>query len=114
MLQRIVTIAVSRYVGGPARSWIYSSALLGLYRFLKKKTGKQEIIDLSSSKPGDKFIIEHLPITHGEQMKGFKKASKQQAKAAKAEKASAKAASKSAKRQAKAQRKAERKARRTS
>ena len=114
MLARLLRFGVARYVGGPAKSWVFSSGLIALYRFLRKKSEPTELIDLSSSKPGDKFIIEHLPITHGEQMKQFKRAAKDDAKAEKAAKASAKASRKASKKAAKAQKRAERKARRSS
>ncbi len=114
MLTRLVRFAVARYVGGPGKSWVFSSGILALYGFLKKKSEPKQVVDLSASKPGDKFIIEHLPITHGEQIKQFKRAAKDEAKAEKAAKASAKASRKASKQAAKAQKRAERKGRRSS
>ncbi len=96
MLARLVTLGVRGLVNGPARSWVFTSGALALMRFVRARTGRRELIDLSSSKPGDKFVIEHLDITHQEQikqMKAEKRADKRQAKAAKrAERAARRAA----------------------
>jgi len=86
MLARILSFAVRRLVGGPAKSWLITSGSLAFFRFVKGRMGRRELIDLSKSKPGDKFVIEHLSITHKQQikeMKSEKKASKRALKASK-------------------------------
>ncbi len=97
MLKRLLTFGIQRAIGGPAKSWVFTSGAMTLYRLVKKQTGRREVIDLSASAPGDKFIIEHLPITHKEQMKEMKRTKKSDKKLAKAEKASAKATKKAMK-----------------
>ncbi len=114
MLKRLITFGVQRTVNGPAKSWVFTSGAMLLMRIVSGQTGRRETIDLSNTKPGDKILIEHLPITHGEQMKQFKRAAKDDAKAEKAAKASAKASRKASKKAGKAQKRAERKARRSS
>ncbi len=99
MLSKILTWGVKTVVGGPAKSWVFTSGAMMLFNFVKKQTGRTEMIDLSNTRPGDKIVIEHLNVTHGQQMKEHKAL-------AKADKRDAK--------HAKKQRKAERKARRRS
>ena len=90
MLTRLFRFAIGKGLGGPARSWLFSSGLLALFRFAKRQTGRRQVIDLSSTKPGDKIVIEHLDITHGEQIKQFKAQKKLEKQHEKAEKKRAK------------------------
>ncbi len=76
MFRRILSLAVRSYVRGPARSWIFTSGAMLLLRSIKRVTQKSEVIDLSRSKPGDRFVIEHLDVTHKQQMKDQKRARK--------------------------------------
>ncbi len=115
MLQRLLTLGIQRAIGGPAKSWIFTSGAMALWRFVSSQTGRREIIDLSNTKPGDKILIEHLPITHKEQMKLEKVAAKDDKLAVKAAKSSSKQhqkldkkLKKAAKSEAKAYRKATR------
>lgn len=98
MLRRIMTMAVRGYVGGPAKSWVFTSAAMLLWRQVAKATQKNEIIDLSRTKPGDKIIIEHLDITHKQQMKDAKRAKKSDRSSAKSARREARAARKLARR----------------
>ena len=90
MLTRLFKFAVGKGIGGPARSWIFTSGFMALFRFAKNRTGRREVLDLSATKPGDKIIIEHLDITHKEQIKQFKGEKKAGKRSAKAEKARSK------------------------
>ena len=90
MLTRFVKLAIRKGIGGPGRSWIYTSGFMALFRFAKNRTGRRQLIDLSSTKPGDKIVIEHLDITHKQQIKQFKAEKKAGKRSAKAEKARAK------------------------
>lgn len=93
MLRRLLTLGVRSYVGGPAKSWVFTSAAAMLFRLITKATSKKEIIDLSNTKPGDRIVIEHLDITHKQQIKGqkrVKKSDKVLLKEAKREKKAAK------------------------
>lgn len=85
MFERLLALGVRLLVKGPAKSWIYTSAALALIRSVQKKTGRQQTVDLSRTKPGDRILIEHLPITHKEQMKQFAAEDKAAKRAAKAD-----------------------------
>lgn len=90
MLTRLVKFGIRKGIGGPARSWIFTSGFMALFRFAKNRTGRREVLDLSATKPGDKIVIEHLDITHKQQIKQIKSEKKSDARRAKVEKARAK------------------------
>lgn len=90
MLTRLTKLAIGKALGGPARSWVFSSGFLALVRFAKRRTGRREVIDISATKPGDKIVIEHLDITHKEQIKQFKAEAKAGKRRDKVEKKAAK------------------------
>lgn len=90
MLSRLVKFAIRRGINGPARSWIFTSGFMALFRFARGKTGRREVVDLSATKPGDKIVIEHLDITHKQQIKQIKAEKKAGKREAKVEKAKAK------------------------
>lgn len=83
MLRRLLLLGVRSYTKGPAKSWIYSSAALMAYNAVRKMTGRREVIDISSIRPGETIIIEHLEISHAEQMKQMKKQRRQDKREAK-------------------------------
>ncbi len=88
MLTRLFKYGIAKGIGGPARSWVFTSGLMALFRFARNRTGRREVLDLSATKPGDKIVIEHLDITHKEQIKQIKtskKAEKSKAKQLKKE-----------------------------
>ena len=76
MLARLVSLLVRLVVRGPAKSWIFTSGAMGLLKLVKKTTGRRELIDLADSKPGDKFVIEHLSVSHKTQIKDEKRSKK--------------------------------------
>ncbi|MFT7598206.1 MAG: hypothetical protein ACI8TP_001127 [Acidimicrobiales bacterium] len=76
MFRKLLTLAVRGTVKGPAKSWVFTSAAAMLWGFVTKKASKKELIDLSKTRPGDKIIIEHLDITHKQQMKQLKRSKK--------------------------------------
>ncbi len=90
MLTRLFKFAIAKGVGGPARSWVSTSGFMALFRFARRRMGRREVIDLSATKPGDKIVIEHLDITHKEQIKQFKAAKKSDKAQSRSEKARAK------------------------
>lgn len=94
MLSKLLTFGVRKTVRGPAQSWVFTSGILMLLRWAKRKTARRELVELTDLKPGDRYIIESLHITHGEQIKAEKKASKDAKSNAKAHKAAVKAARK--------------------
>jgi len=91
-MTRLISFLVRRYLGGPGRSWLFSSlALLG-YRSVRSLVGRREVIDVGSIGKGSKIVIEHLPISHKSQIKAAKqerKAERRQRRAAKAQVADA-------------------------
>lgn len=90
-MQRLLLWGLRRYIGGPARSWVFTSlAVLGM-RAAKSVVGRRELIDVGDVKPGQKIVIESLPISHKKQIKTFKADGKAAKKAAKATKKDAKA-----------------------
>lgn len=97
MLKKIVTFGVQRALGGTNKSWVFSSGALLVLRAVRSVVGKRETIDLSNTKPGDKILIEHLPITHKQQMKQFKSAERSDKSANRAAKKTSKRLKKSAK-----------------
>ncbi|MEM7271613.1 MAG: hypothetical protein AAF547_00910 [Actinomycetota bacterium] len=78
MFRRLVIWAVRSYIGGPARSWIFTSAAVLALRLVRSTTGRQELVDLSSVKPGQTLIIEHLPISHRRQIRDLRQERKAQ------------------------------------
>ncbi len=73
MFRRLILWGLRSYIGGPAKSWVFTSAALLLMRVVRSASGRRELIDLASIKPGDTVVIEHLPISHKRQIKQFKK-----------------------------------------
>lgn len=73
MVRRAIFWAVRSYIGGPARSWVFTSAAMLLFRLVQRSTGRRELIDISPIKPGQTVLIEHLPISHKRQLKDFRR-----------------------------------------
>ncbi len=92
MLEKLLSLVVRGLVRGPAKSWVFTSGALALLRLVRKGTGRRELIDLSGTKPGDKIVIEHLDITHKEQLKDEKRRKKASKQAKRADKKAARAA----------------------
>ncbi len=89
MFRKLLVLAVRGTVRGPAKSWLFTSGALMAMRAIQSKTAKTEVIDLSKTKPGDRILIEHLDITHKQQIKSIKAAKKAEKQATKAAKVSA-------------------------
>lgn len=77
MFKRLALRAIRSYIGGPAKSWVFTSAAMLAFRLVKSVTGRRELIDLSTVKPGETLLIEHLPISHKKQMKEMKRSKRQ-------------------------------------
>ena len=92
MLEKFLTLSVRGLVRGPAKSWVFTSGALALLRLVRKETGRRELVDISGTKPGDKIVIEHLSVTHKQQMKDEKRRKKADKRAKKDLKKAAKAA----------------------
>ncbi len=107
MIAKAVLWGVRRYIGGPGRSWLFTTlAMLGM-RAAKSMTGRRELIDVSDVKPGQRLVIEHLPVSHKKQIKSIKGDKKV---AAKSEKAAARDTKARTRSQAKAEKVAAREA----
>ena len=98
MLSKLLSFAVRKTVRGPAQSWVFTSGVLMVYRWAKRRTGRRELVELTDIKPGDRYVIESLRVTHGEQLKDEKRAKKSSKLNAKDQKRAIKAARKAAKR----------------
>lgn len=81
MFRRLLVWGVRSYVGGPAKSWVFTSGAIMAVRVVRSVIGRRELIDLSSVKPGDTLTIEHLPISHKRQIKEIKRSKRQERKA---------------------------------
>lgn len=81
MLKRLVIMAVRSYIGGPAKSWVFTSGAMLAIRMVRSVTGRRELIDISDVKPGQTLLIEHLPISHKRQIKDIKRSKRQERKA---------------------------------
>jgi len=73
MWRRLFQLAISAYTRSPGRSWLITTVVTMLYRMVSKTMGRHEVIDVSSIKPGEMVIIEHLPVTHKQQIKEEKR-----------------------------------------
>ncbi|MDH4276681.1 MAG: hypothetical protein OEW83_01220 [Acidimicrobiia bacterium] len=73
MWLRLFQLALRAYTRSPSRSWLITMVATVLYRMVHKTVGRREVIDVSSIKPGETIIIEHLPVTHKEQIKEEKR-----------------------------------------
>lgn len=102
MIERLIVLAVRRYVGGPARSWVFSAVAVLGYRFVRGRMGRREIVEIGGVGKGRKIVIEHVPETHATQLKTERKV-----------KRAAKADHRRARRRARVERRDRRKARRT-
>ena len=102
MIERLIAWSVRRYLGGPARAWVFSSlAVLG-YRFVKGRTGRRELVDIGKISTGDRIVIEAVPETHKAQIQAERRATR----AAKAAARRARSERRRARRQARAERRA--------
>ncbi len=80
MLQRVVQMAIRSYVGGPSRSWLYTSAALWLLRKVQSTVGRQELVDMSSLKPGETIVIKNLDVSHRRQIRELRREAKSERK----------------------------------
>ena len=80
-MERFISWGVRRYIGGPGRSWVFATVALLGYRLVRSVVGRRPVSHVAPVAKGEKVVIEHLPVTHGEQIK----AERSQARAEKAE-----------------------------
>lgn len=72
-MERLITFAVRRYLGGSGRSWLFAGLALMGYRGLRSVTGRRELIDVGKIDKGQKIVIEHLGETHASQIKAVRR-----------------------------------------
>ena len=82
MLERIVLWAANRYVGGPARSWLYASAGIIVLRWMRTHLGRRRVVEMRPLRVGERIVIEQLPISHQRQIKELKAERRAERKAA--------------------------------
>jgi hypothetical protein len=69
MLARIALWALQRYLGGPAKSWLFASiAVLG-FRTVRRAIRGRELVETIPVGPGDRYLVEHLTTTHRKQLR---------------------------------------------
>lgn len=73
MFQRLLLWGVRSYIRGPARSWVYTTAALWAFRFVRKATGRRPVVETLSVAPGQTVVIEHLEISHRRQIADMKR-----------------------------------------
>ena len=73
LFRRLAQRVLSAYLGGTGRSWLITTAVAMLFRLVRANVGRRELIDVSDIKPGEMIIIEHLPVSHKDQLKQEKK-----------------------------------------
>lgn len=98
MVGRLVRLLLVRYAGGPAQAALY----LTIWSFVRKRLRSDEVIEVQGIRPGERFVIEHLEISHTEQIKQLKREEER----AKRRQAAARKAEKRARKEAKAARRA--------
>lgn len=81
-MERLIQWVVRRYVGGPGRSWVYTTLAIFGFRAVRRTFGRKELIDVGPVGKGDKIIIEQLSVTHKQQLRA-EKAARREAKKAK-------------------------------
>lgn len=106
MFLRLIRVAIRAYVRlhypswlhemvavrSTGRSFVFNRAVTATERRLAGAFGRQELVDVSSVKPGEVFVIELLDISHKEQIKQFKKADRRARREARQERRAAKRA----------------------
>jgi len=77
MIQRLAQLGLNYYMKSPGRSWVITTVATVLLRMVRSTVGRRELIDISSIKPGEMIIIEHLAVSHEQQIKDEKKSKRQ-------------------------------------
>lgn len=105
-MERIIQWGVRRYLGGPGRSWLFTTLAVFGYRAVRSAMGRKELVDVGGIGKGQKIVIEHLSVTHGQQLKE----EKDERRTAKKAKRSARRSARSIKRVARRERRLAKKA----
>lgn len=104
MFLRLIRLAIRAYVRlhypswrhemvavrSTGRSYVFNKVVTATERRLAGAFGRQELIDVSSVKPGEMIVIEQLQISHKEQIKQFKKSDRRARREASQERRAAK------------------------
>jgi hypothetical protein len=80
MLARVARLLVLRFAGSPARAALYLSGFTALRRVL----GAKPVVESVRVRPGERFVIEHLDVSHARQIKQLKHEEKQARRARRA------------------------------
>jgi hypothetical protein len=79
MLNRLVRLLLIRYAGGPARAALYLGGLSAARRILQPKP----LVESLRVRPGERYVVEHLSISHKDQIRQFKREEKEARRARK-------------------------------
>jgi hypothetical protein len=80
MLTRLLRLVLVRYAGGPARAALYLSAVSTARRLIKPKP----VIESLRVRPGEVYVVEHLGISHKDQIEQLKREEKEARRARRA------------------------------
>jgi hypothetical protein len=69
LIRRLAIWSLRQYFGGPARSWVLTSALVVGYRAIRAVTGRRPLVEVIEIKKGDHFTVDHLAVSHRRQIK---------------------------------------------
>ena len=73
MLRRLLVWTIRSYVRGPGRSWLYTTAALGLVRLVRRVVGRRPVVETLSVSPGQHLTVDHLQVSHRTQIKDEKR-----------------------------------------
>jgi hypothetical protein len=82
MIQRLVVWLLRRYLGGPARSWVLTSAVVLGWRALRRVTGRRPVVERIRIAGGDHLTVDQLAISHKRQMRQLRAERRRAARAA--------------------------------
>ena len=66
---RLILWGLRRHFGGAGRSWLVASAVILAFQVVRSVVGRRPVVEKISIRPGDSYLIEHLGVTHGQQLK---------------------------------------------
>lgn len=72
MLGRLARLLLVRYAGGPARAALYLTA----YNKARKVLRPEPVVESLRVRPGETWVVEHLEISHKDQIKQLEREEK--------------------------------------
>ncbi len=72
-MERLIVWLVRRRFGGPARSWLLTSALIFGWRGFRRMLRPRPLVEQIPIGRGTHLTVDHLPITHKRQIRQFRR-----------------------------------------